>query len=868
MDRKSRLKLAAIVRVLICFPPTLNLFTFLKRRYSRSQVCELNSTCKWRGHRIRSIERILFLRKCLDNSVVPREIYEKVKLLRPRYAASVGRAFVKNEIIAEEEKVQCASNRFSRAWRRTGGFLSRFDWIRFNKLLGEIGCRLRRNVRAQYLKRLDWLRLKRFGSEKLNLSSVFNLSSLQLSRTHLEVLSRGPRFGIPPVHVCKEEVLAEFELYYNQLQPLVHSTSSEKCESLKVKLADLAYEYAEVKQDRSVFPLGKEHFTAIRELRHNDDIVITRPDKGAGTVLMDRAEYVAKMMDILNDSTKFELLGSCDEHDNTARNERALQAFLLGKVKQKRISVEVYNRIRPTGSIRPRMYGLPKVHKPDPIPLRPILSMVGCAQHEMARWLAEILQPVLFRFSSHLVKDSFEFCRVLQDFGPVREDSFMCSFDVKSLFTNVPIEETIGICLESLYHSDMQPPDIDENLLRTLLLKATRDVQFSFNNMMYRQTDGVAMGSPLGPVLANIFLGYCESQIPDELLPEIYRRFVDDTFSLFFKRSRAFELLECLNNLHPSLEFTMESQVDRKLPFLDVLVMNEGDKLNTTIFRKPTFTGLYTRWDSYCSTGQKIALVRSLTVRAKRICSPGQYLVDEVKQLKLIFERNGYPHPITDRVIDKVLNAGTPDVLTSNLPKPKAVYIRLPWLGKVSMSFKRRIFSVTKSAVPMCQPTCCFTSRQMFNTNRKDVLPAEKISNIIYLFTCDCGHRYVGKTTQRLEERVKQHVPEDLVQQVTQSAVTLRRRPGRPRKNGGEQDRDVETMASARSDTAITKHLKASQSCRLAVCTDYRSHFKIMARGRSKAHLNSLEAIFIACNKPELCVQKDFVKSVELFNWN
>ena len=87
-------------------------------------------------------------------------------------------------------------------------------------------------------------------------------------------------------------------------------------------------------------------------------------------------------------------------------------------------------------------------------------------------------------------------------------------------------------------------------------------------------------------------------------------------------------------------------------------------------------------------------------------------------------------------------------------------------------SFKRRIFSVTKSAVPMCQPTCCFTSWQMFNTNGKDVLPAEKINNIIYLFTCDCGHRYVGKTTQRLEERVKQHVPGDLVQQVTQSAVT------------------------------------------------------------------------------------------------
>ena len=69
----------------------------------------------------------------------------------------------------------------------------------------------------------------------------------------------------------------------------------------------------------------------------------------------------------------------------------------------------------------------------------------------------------------------------------------MCSFDV-SLFTNVPIDETIEICLNTLYHSDMKPPKISEALLKKLLLKATRGVEFSFDNMMYRQIDGVAMG--------------------------------------------------------------------------------------------------------------------------------------------------------------------------------------------------------------------------------------------------------------------------------------------------------------------------------------------------------------------------------------
>ena len=56
---------------------------------------------------------------------------------------------------------------------------------------------------------------------------------------------------------------------------------------------------------------------AIRELTTNSDLVITKPDKGAGTVLLNKSDYVAKMMDILDDRTKFECLGSCDQHDHT-----------------------------------------------------------------------------------------------------------------------------------------------------------------------------------------------------------------------------------------------------------------------------------------------------------------------------------------------------------------------------------------------------------------------------------------------------------------------------------------------------------------------------------------------------------------------
>ena len=132
----------------------------------------------------------------------------------------------------------------------------------------------------------------------------------------------------------------------------------------------------------------------------------------------------------------------------------------------------------------------------------------------------------------------------------------------------------------------------------------------------------------------------------------------------------------------------MEGEENGRLPFMDVLVRREMAGFTTTIYRKPTFTGLYTRWDSYCATGQKIALIRSLTQRAKKICS-AQYLDAEVENLKKIFRKNGYPEPIVRRVMQQALDHQP--ALTTESKKQQKVFIRLPWLGPTSAAFGNRI---------------------------------------------------------------------------------------------------------------------------------------------------------------------------------
>ena len=132
------------------------------------------------------------------------------------------------------------------------------------------------------------------------------------------------------------------------------------------------------------------------------------------------------------------------------------------------------------------------------------------------------------------------------------------------------------------------------------MFAATEGVEFSFGGYMFKQIDGVGMGSPLGLVLANIFIGYHESRLFQSILhqqPEWYKQTVDNTFGILNGYSVANSFLDPLNNLRPSLKFACEYDKDDKLPFLDVLVQKEDTTFMTCVYRRPIFTGL--QWRSY-----------------------------------------------------------------------------------------------------------------------------------------------------------------------------------------------------------------------------------------------------------------------------
>ena len=145
---------------------------------------------------------------------------------------------------------------------------------------------------------------------------------------------------------------------------------------------------------------------------------------------------------------------------------------------------------------------------------------------------------------------------------------------------------------EALYKDPSSAPLIPQAVFIELMESATSFIEFSFNDTMYEQTDRVVMGSPLGPALANIFVGYHESKLFSCVQkPTVYLQYVDNTFAIFKLEGDVNDFLVTLSRLHSALKFTFEKEHDGKLPFLDILEEITDLGFENSVYRKPTFSG-------------------------------------------------------------------------------------------------------------------------------------------------------------------------------------------------------------------------------------------------------------------------------------
>ena len=230
----------------------------------------------------------------------------------------------------------------------------------------------------------------------------------------------------------------------------------------------------------------------------------------------------------------------------------------------------------------------------------------------------------------------------------IQPNHILVSYDVSALFTNVPLKETIDILVDKAFEGDWfnktHSKQLEKHQLTDLLEIATMNQLFQFNGELYEQTDGVAMGSPLVPLLANVVMCHIENQLEQKsMISSFYRRYIDDTLVTMPNTESATDFLQVLNSVHPSLSFTMELEHDDSIPFRGTVLTRCGGTLTTEVYRKPTDTGLLLHFQSHVDSRYKKDLVNTVVNRGYRLSSTKEGFAKECNKLRTMCSKLRYP---------------------------------------------------------------------------------------------------------------------------------------------------------------------------------------------------------------------------------
>ncbi len=254
------------------------------------------------------------------------------------------------------------------------------------------------------------------------------------------------------------------------------------------------------------------------------------------------------------------------------------------------------------------------------------------------------------------IKNSTHFIKTVNNVC-LRSDEMMVSFDVSSLFTNVPIDEAVSVIRDKLQNDESldERTCLSPECITELLEICLRSTYFRYNRNCYEQVDGAAMGSPVSALVANLYKEFFEEEALNSapVKPVLWKRYVDDTFCIVKKGSEK-HLLDHLYSVRPSIKFTMESEEDSKLPFLDFLLKRESDGMLTSTV-KPTQTNRFLHFKSHHPNHVKRGVVRGSYQRARRVTNMSDNLKEEEKHLHKVLQSNGYDNNTTIRAGSKEL---------------------------------------------------------------------------------------------------------------------------------------------------------------------------------------------------------------------
>jgi hypothetical protein len=563
-----------------------------------------------------------------------------------------------------------------------------------------------------------------------NSKLVVNLSSVALTDAQCNVLSKGLNYAVAPARVPKFDYIKAVESTAVHLGP-------EKASEFRVKIK-LAIDKHKIKGRN----ISEEEEEALKQLKENKNIILSKADKGNIVVVQDKKDYTQKLSALVT-SDDYSKLAS----DPTKSIENRVSAAIK---KSGDFDERERQKLAPKFTKPPHIYGLVKVHKAG-FPLRPIVSSIGSPCQNLAKYLVPILNPLLGKSGTYL-KNSEQFVKLIN--GQLISDGhILVSLDIISLFTTTPVDESLLVVrrrLEEdvkLQHRTHHTVDTIMELLTVCLC----NTYFYWNGEFYRQKRGMAMGSSLSPVVSGIFLEELEARALETSVvkPKMLKRYVDDMFAVWPQdQSPVQTFLDHMNKQNPHIQFTLEIEKNNKLPFLDVFVEKVDGRLVTSVYRKPTDSGQYLHYSSNHCKSIKSGIVNTLLHRAETHCTSEESRKREEKEVETILIKNNYPPKLINNV--RTRRAQRTEDTSKVQVKPRSTMC-IPYVTGLSEKIRRIGNGYGLRTV--------FSSQDTIRSRLVNFKPRDLKSNkdVVYEIPCECRSIYIGETGRPVEVRVTEH---------------------------------------------------------------------------------------------------------------
>ena len=480
---------------------------------------------------------------------------------------------------------------------------------------------------------------------------------------------------------------------------------------------------------------------ALVALKKNTNIHITKADKANSIVILDKDDYTSKVMEQLNDPRYYKVV-RCNKNQLDLDNGKFHAQ--LRRILDKATADQLSSR----GSTRPYAYGLVKTHK-EGNPIRLIISNVGSCTVKLSKFLVNLLSPLQGSISGTSVKNNVDLINRIRN-TPVPYQFKLVSFDVKSLFTNVSLKDTITFLREAL-------PSSLNGLKKSQILKLIElcfsNNKFTFEGTTFQQGFGVAMGNALSPVVANLYMEFYETKILPKVLPShvLWFRYIDDVLCLFPQDTNLDNFLMKLNTLNENIQFTVESEVGNSLPFLDLRLHRFNSDIKFSVYRKPTNCGSYLHFYSHHDLKVKKSVFTSFFLRAFRVCD-AEFLATELDYIFRLGRELQYPISVLESCGRTALKTHSglnsnerqkPQIFGPSLLLPYTPCLATPKIKTLLSFMNVRIVFHYKNNI-----------KSFLISNR----PRPADTDGVYAICCgQCPQVYYGETGKSLALRVSQH---------------------------------------------------------------------------------------------------------------